>query len=343
MTQQPNDTQRALITGGAGFIGSALVRVLLASFREITVFDNLATGRRENLAGLPPERVRLIEGDVRDTRLLDEALPGAAVVFHLACLGVRHSLHAPRENFSVNAEGTLAVLEAARRHRTSRLVHVSSSEVYGDAVRTPMAEDHPRRPNTVYAAGKLAGEALVEAFRRTEGLPAVVVRPFNTYGPRSHHEGDSGEVIPKFLLRGLAGRPLIVFGDGGQTRDFLYVDDTARGIAAAGLVPQAVGLTLNLGSGREISIRDLAERIGPLIGRPDTAIEFAPARPGDTRRLLADAGLARRVLNFTPTVSLESGLRELLAWYRAQPVSPAEWLREETTFNWRPPDGARDD
>ncbi|NLH47256.1 MAG: NAD-dependent epimerase/dehydratase family protein [Myxococcales bacterium] len=343
MTQQPNRRQRALITGGAGFIGSALARVLLASFDEITVLDNLATGRRENLAELPPGRVRFVEGDVRDSRLLDDCLPGAAVVYHLACLGVRHSLHAPRENFSVNAEGTLAVLEAARRHRTPRLVHVSSSEVYGDAGQTPMTEDHPCRPNTVYAAGKLAGEALVRALARTADLPAVIVRPFNTYGPRSHHEGDSGEVIPKFLLRGLAGRPLVVFGDGEQTRDFLYVDDTARGIAAAGLVPAAVGLTLNLGSGREISIRELAGQIGPLIGRPETAIEFAPARPGDTRRLLADAGLARRVLNFTPAVSLEEGLRALLAWYRARPVSPEELLREEITFNWRTPDGAHDD
>lgn len=336
MSKQTQPTGRALITGGAGFIGSALARALLASFAEVTVLDNLATGRRDNLTGLPPERLRFVEGDVRDPALLARLMPGVAVVYHLACLGVRHSLHAPRENFSVNGDGTLCVLQAALDHHVPRLVHVSSSEVYGDATAAPMAEDHPCRPNTVYAAGKLAGENLALAFSRTHRLPVVVVRPFNTYGPRSHHEGDSGEVIPKFLLRGMAGRPLVVFGDGAQTRDFLFVEDTARGIAAAGLVPGAIGQTFNLGSGREITIRDLAALIERLLDKP-VRVEFAPARPGDTRRLLADTGLARRVLAFAPSVSLADGLRALLAWYRQLSVSPEDLLREESTCNWLPP------
>src|SRR5207247_6543168 len=162
---------------------------------------------------------------------------------------------------AVNATATLHVLEEAKKADVQRLVYVSSSEVYGTARRVPMTEDHPTFPMTVYGAAKLAGECYTRAFHETYGYPTLVVRPFNAFGPRCHHEGDSGEVIPKFMLRCLAGRPLVVFGDGTQTRDFTDVRDTARGILQAGFGEAAIGETLNLGQGSEIRINDLAREV----------------------------------------------------------------------------------
>jgi UDP-glucose 4-epimerase len=187
----------------------------------------------------------------------------------------------------------------------------------------------------VYGASKLAGESYARAFFFSYGYPTVVVRPFNTYGPRCHHEGDSGEVIPKFLLRCLADKPMIVFGDGTQTRDFTFVEDTARGIILAGTTDDAVGRTINLGSGREITIDDLALAVGQVVGRPARVTHDDP-RPGDVLRLCADISQARRILGFDVHVPLADGLARLLAWYRAQGKSPEELLRDEIVRNWDP-------
>jgi UDP-glucose 4-epimerase len=234
----------------------------------------------------------------------------------------------------VNATGTLRLLEASRAAGVPKFVYVSSSEVYGTAQRVPMTEDHPAFPCTVYGGSKLAGEAYTRAFHRTYGYPTVVVRPFNTYGPRSHHEGDSGEVIPKFLLRCLAGKPMIVFGDGTQTRDFTYVSDSARGIILAGATGAAVGRTINLGSGFELTINDLAKTVAHIAQRPDAVVQYGEPRPGDVLRLYADMSQARSLLGYEVRVSLEDGLRQLLSWYRGQGVSPEELLRDEVVRNW---------
>jgi UDP-glucose 4-epimerase len=326
--------ETTIVTGGAGFIGSELVRQLAEQGARVTVIDNLVNGTRENLSGLPGDRVTLIEHDIRDFPAYASLLRDASVIYHLACLGVRHSVHSPGENHDVNATGTLRLLEASRSAGVPKFVYVSSSEVYGTAQWVPMQEDHPTFPCTVYGGSKLAGEAYARAFHRTYGYPTVVVRPFNTYGPRSHHEGDSGEVIPKFLLRCLAGKPMVIFGDGTQTRDFTYVSDSARGIILAGTAAAAVGRTINLGSGSELTVNDLARTVAEITGRPDAAIVHDEPRPGDVLRLYADMSQARSLLGYEPRIPLADGLRQLLSWYRAQNVSPEVLLRDEVVRNW---------
>jgi UDP-glucose 4-epimerase len=323
-----------VVTGGAGFIGSELVRQLAARGDRVVAIDNLVNGTRENVAEVLSDRVTLLDKDVRDLGAVTPYLREARVVYHLACLGVRHSVHSPRENHDVNATATLDLLRASRDAGVSRFVYVSSSEVYGTARWAPMTEEHPTYPHTVYGGSKLAGECYTRAYHDTYGYPTVVVRPFNTFGPRSHHEGDSGEVIPKFLLRCLAGRPMIVFGDGTQTRDFTFVSDTAAGILLAGQEPRAVGQTINLGSGREIAINELAKAVALVAGRPDAAIEHDRPRPGDVLRLYADMSRAKDLLRYEPKVSMDAGLQALLAWYRSQGATPEQLLEREVVHNW---------
>ena len=323
-----------LITGGAGFIGSELTRQAAARGGAVTVVDNLVNGKRENLEGVLGDRVRLVEADIRDEARMAALVRGVDTVYHLACLGVRHSIHSPFESHEVNAEATLKLLIAARAAGVKRFVYVSSSEVYGTARWAPMTEEHPTFPMTVYGAAKLAGECYTRAFHTTYEYPTVVVRPFNAYGPRSHHEGDSGEVIPKFLLRAMAGRPLVVFGDGTQTRDFTYVEDTARGILSCGTTDAAVGQTINLGNGREITVNELAQQVLEVVGAPGAKIEHDRPRPGDVLRLFADSSQAQRLLGFAPRVGLRDGLARLKDWYVASGLSPEKLLEAEVVHNW---------
>lgn len=327
--------KKVVVTGGAGFIGSELVSQLAAAQYHVVVIDSLVNGKRANLEHLDPEQVRLVETDIRNYDALPELLRNVDVVFHLACLGVRHSLHDPIENHEVNASATLKLLEAARRAEVPRFVYVSSSEVYGTARWVPMSEDHPTLPMTVYGSSKLAGECYTRAYYTSYGYPTVVVRPFNAFGPRSHHEGDSGEVIPKFMLRCMAGKPLVVFGDGTQTRDFTYVGDTARGILLAGRCDAAIGATLNIGQGREISINDLARVVANVVRSENVEIVHDQPRPGDVLRLYAENRQAHDLLGFTPAVSLDQGLHNLYEWYLNSGQSIEELLAHERVHNWK--------
>lgn len=331
MTPQGN---RILLTGGAGFIGNEVARQLVMAGSVVTVVDNFVNGKRANLADIASDRLRVIDLDIRATDAMEPLLRETDAVMHLACLGVRHSLHAPLENHEVNATATLRLLDTARQFGVKRFAYVSSSEIYGTARTAPMTEDHPPYPMTVYGASKLAGERYADAYWRSWRYPTTVIRPFNAFGPRSHHEGDSGEVIPKFMLRAMAGRPLVVHGDGLQTRDFTFVEDTARGIIAAGLEDATIGETINLGNGQEVSIKELANLIARLLPGSNIAVEYGPDRPGDVRRLIADTSRARQLIGFAPSISLLQGLEKLRDWYQQSDRKVDEMLAEEQTVNW---------
>jgi UDP-glucose 4-epimerase len=300
----------------------------------VTVVDNLVNGKRQNVAGLPENRVKLVVCDIRDTARMAELIAGQDIVFHLACLGVRHSIHSPVENHEVNATATLNLLRLAKTHKVKRFVYVSSSEVYGTARWVPMTEEHPTYPMTVYGASKLAGECYTRAFYQTYGYPTVVMRPFNTYGPNCHHEGDSGEVIPKFLLRCMVGKPMIVFGDGAQTRDFTYVTDTAAGILMAAFARGVTGETINLGGGKEISIKELANEVARVVSRPSAPVIHDRPRPGDVLRLYADTTKARELMGFQAKIGLREGLSALRDWYSRIETPPEVLLQQELVHNW---------
>jgi UDP-glucose 4-epimerase len=330
-------SKNILVTGGAGFIGSHLVDALVRYRRcRVRVLDDLSTGEVENLSHhLEANRIDFVRGDLCDQDVVGKSLEGIEVVFHLACRGVRHSIGRPIPNHDVNATGTLLLLEQARRTDVARFVHVSSSEVYGSARRVPMDEDHPCFPETVYGAAKLAGDCYARAYHQTYRLPTVVVRPFNNFGPRSHFEGDAGEVIPRFAVWALNGKAPLIFGDGLQTRDFIYVEDTAYWLCRIAECDFLVGQTINLGSGQETSVRDLAAAVYRETARPEVQAEFRPPRPGDVRRHLADVTRARNLLGFAPRTNLTQGVRRLMEFLRAREPNAAVLLRQMEEVNWK--------
>ena len=302
---------------------------------RVRVVDNLVNGKLENLTDhLRQESFEFFRRDVTDPLDVERTVEEIDVVFHLACLGVRHSLAHPFDNHRVNAEGSLLVLDAAFRAKVDRFIYCSSSEVYGTAQYIPMPESHPTHPCTVYGSGKLAGEAYARAYYKTYEMPTVVVRPFNTYGPRSHYEGDAGEMIPKSIIRALNGEQILIFGDGNQTRDFTYVEDMAEALVCAAESDAMIGQTLNVGSNFEISMKDLAHKIADMVGNPDTLVSFGPERPGDVLRLYADAGKFMELSDWEPRISLDEGLAKTIEFFRSHPVGLKGLMESERGRNW---------
>jgi UDP-glucose 4-epimerase len=329
------DGMHCLVTGGAGTLGSNLVDELMLKDCKVRVLDNLANGKLENLADhLTNENFQFYRGTVTDPLDVKRVMDGIDVVFHLSCLGVRHSIIHPYENHRVNAEGTLLVLDAAYHAKVKRFVYCSTSEVYGTAQYIPVTENHPTFPCTVYGASKLAGEAYARVCHRLYGMPTVILRPFNIYGPRSHHEGDAGEFIPKSIVRALNGQPIIIFGDGTQTRDFTYVKDTVRAFLIAAESDDMIGQTLNVGSNFEISIKELARKIAAMVSKPSTAVIHTPERPGDVLRLHADYEKFNKLCGWKPMVDLETGLTLTIEHFRNHPLGTEGLLTGETGRNW---------
>jgi len=326
--------RKILVTGGAGFIGSNLVDEL-AKDNEVVVLDNFSSGGRSNvLHHSDSSNVKIVEGDIRDKALVNSIMPGIDIVYHLAVQCLRVSINDPEINHEVNATGTLNLLMAARAAGVERFVYVSSSEVYGTALRVPMDENHPNEPTTVYGASKLAGEKYALACFRTYGMQTMVVIPFNTYGPREHLEGAHGEVIPKFVLRALNDQPPVIFGDGSQTRDFTYVGDTVRGIIMASACDEMIGQTVNIARGQEVSIRELAEKIYSKLGKGHIAPVIEKERPGDVMRHYADASKAERLFGFIAVVGIEEGLDRYINWFMSQGYDLGRLMNEDVVFNW---------
>jgi UDP-glucose 4-epimerase len=326
--------KRMVVTGGAGFIGSHVVDRLLAIGAQVLAIDDLSTGRRQNLAAALSAGALLTIGDIGDAELMQRELEGADAVIHMACDNLRASLGKPRRTNEINATGTLATALAAVEAGVERFVYVSSSEAYGSAAGPgPMAEDHPLMPTTVYGASKAAGELYSQACMRTYGLPVVVVRPFNSYGPREHAAGDSAEVIPKFAARIRAGLPPMIFGDGSQTRDFTWVEETAAGIVEVAASDALLGDTINIALGAQVSIGKIATLLLEILDAESLAPEFADPRPGDVSHHWAEISKAREVLGFQPTVAIEDGLRRYVDWLCAGGAE-VEVAEPDVVRNW---------
>jgi UDP-glucose 4-epimerase len=298
----------ALVTGGAGFIGSALVRTLAERSYGVRVYDNLSTGDAANLEGTDAE---LVEGDVRDVEQLERAAAGCDVVFHLAAgTGVIPSIEDPFADFDLNARGTLSALWAAQRAGAQRVVFSSSNAPLG-AGAYPAREDNPIAPLSPYGASKAAGEAYCSAFHGAYGLDAVAVRFSNAYGPRSAHKSN---VIPLFIRRLLAGEELLVYGDGEQTRDFVFATDLADGLVRAAETEGVGGEVFQLASGVETSVNTLISLLGDVSGTTPQ-VRREPPRPGEIRRNYSVVDKARERLGFSPAVPLEDGLRRTYDWF----------------------------
>lgn len=306
-----------LVTGADGFIGSHLVEKLvkLGAKTKALVYYN-ALGRRGWLDHLEcRDRVEVIPGDIGERNIVHRAMRGTETVFHLAALiGVPYSTQAPESYVRTNIQGTLTLLQAAHNLGLKRFVHVSTSEVYGSARYVPIDEQHPLRGQSVYAATKIGADKLVEAFHHSFNLPAVIVRPFNTFGPRQ----SARAVIPTIITQCLAGGT-VCLGNLHPTRDLNYVEDIADGFLAAAASDKAVGKTVNLGSGSEISIGELARLIAKLMHKEmkirQGAERLRPAQ-SEVERLWADNTLARHLLEWRPRFSLEEGLKISIDWFK---------------------------
>ncbi len=300
--------QRILVTGGAGFIGSAVCAGLAGAGYRVRILDDLSTGRAESCA---PEH-ELVVGDVADVDAVDAAVRGCAGVVHLAALvSVPASFAEPDACRRVNVDGTRHVRDACRRHDVARLVFASSCAIYGAGGEEPLREDGPEAPGSPYAESKLAGEALCSAL----GDAALALRFFNVYGPGQSAESGYAAAVPSFFRAALAGEPLAVHGDGRQTRDFVFIADVVRavllGVGGAGRGP------LNVGSGKGTEIGALATTINELVGA-GSAIVHTEERKGDVRACTADLTRVRQQLGWQPTHTPREGLAATLAWWRAQ-------------------------
>jgi nucleoside-diphosphate-sugar epimerase len=304
-----------LVTGGAGFIGSSLVRSLTGDGLAVRVLDDFSTGRPGNLEGVAGD-LEVLEGDVRDPAAVAKAVTGAEVVYHLAALpSVARSVADPRASHEVNVDGTLNLLLAAVEAEVGRLVYASSSSVYGDTPVLPKHEDMPVSPRSPYAAAKLAGEAYCRAFARVYPLATVCLRFFNVFGPRQDPASQYAAVVPRFVTRMLAGRSAEVTGDGRQTRDFTFVDNAVHACRLAATAgPQAVGEAMNVGCGDRISVLDLVELVNGLLDQPVDPVHV-PARPGDVRDSQAAVDKAGRLLGYRPLVPVRDGVAATVRWF----------------------------
>jgi UDP-glucose 4-epimerase len=302
--------KRVLVTGGAGFIGSNLVKQLIKNENSVTVLDNFMSGYRNNLDPFPS--VHIIEGDVRDPDAVEKAMKGVEIVFHLAAsVGNKRSIDQPLLDAEINVLGTLQVLEAARKEGVRKIVTSSSAGIFGELKTLPIKEDHPVEPDSPYGCTKLCEEKLCLSYAKLYPIEAICLRYFNVYGPNQRFDA-YGNVIPIFVFRMLRNESLVIYGDGEQTRDFVHVDDVVQAnIKAAENI--GVSGAMNIASGTRVTINRLVELITKnTISKIN--IEHYPERPGDVRHSLADLSLAKQKINYSPSVDLEKGIYDYIKW-----------------------------
>lgn len=308
-----------LVTGGGGFIGSHLVEHLTGQGEAVRVLDDFSTGHRANLEAVRG-RFELIEGDLRDPEACGRAVKDIDYVLHQGAIpSVPRSVAEPIETSQVNVMGTITLLEAARRADVRRVVYAASSSAYGDQQAPAKREDLLARPLSPYAAAKLSGEHFCRAYAASMGLEVVCLRYFNVFGPRQDPNSPYSAVIPLFVTAAIDGRRPTIYGDGRQTRDFTYVENTVRGNLLAATTDQPVsGRVINLACGDSFSLLDLLEVIGEAMGRRIDPV-FEPPRAGDVRHSLADIELARKLLDYRVTVDFKTGIRRTIEWFMKHP------------------------
>ncbi|MFL5307345.1 MAG: SDR family oxidoreductase [Polyangia bacterium] len=305
-----------LITGGAGFIGSSIARALLARGDRVRVIDNFFSGKRENLADVAKD-VEVIEGDIRDDQALARAVNGVEVVYHEAAIpSVPRSLADPISSHDANATGTLKVLAAAKKAGVRRVVYAASSSAYGDTPTLPKIETMRPSPLSPYAVSKLAGEHYCAVFAGAYGLETVSLRYFNVFGPRQDPTSEYAAVIPRFITAALANQGVTVFGDGNQSRDFCFIDNTVEANLAAAFAPAAAvsGGVFNVACGAATTLNEVVKLVSDIVGHP-VPITYQQGRVGDVKHSLADITAARERLGYRGAISFAEGLKRTAAWY----------------------------
>ncbi len=304
-----------LVTGGAGFIGSHIVRTLLEQGQEVKVLDNFSTGKRENIADFE-KQIELIEGDLRDASKVNEAVRGVDIIFHEAAfVSVPQSMDEPQNCFDVNVTGTSMLFDAARRAGVKRAVFATSAAVYGDSTEMPLTEETPLRPLSPYAASKRVDEIYGQLYTTSFGLEVVALRYFNVYGPRQRPDSMYAAAVPIFIRRLLDGKGVTIYGDGGQTRDLINVRDVVRVNLVASEHPAAPGQIFNICTGIETRIIDLVEVLQDLFPSAPAPI-FAEPRAGDIYRSIGSPQKAANLIGFRAEVTLDQGLKEAVEWMR---------------------------
>ncbi len=303
-----------LVTGGAGFIGSSLARALVARGERVRVIDDLSSGRRENLADISKD-IELIEADIRDEAALASALAGIELVFHEAAVpSVPRSLADPIRSHQANATGTLQLLQAAKRAGVRRVIYAASSSAYGDTPTLPKVETMRPMPLSPYAVSKLAGEHYCQVFAGAYGLETVCLRYFNVFGPHQDPNSEYAAVIPRFVTTALAGQGVTIYGDGTQSRDFCFIDNTVEANLAAATASGVSGSVFNVACGAAINLNDVIRLVGEIVGHA-VPITYVPGRVGDVKHSLADVSAARERLGYRGAISFSEGLRRTVAWY----------------------------
>jgi UDP-glucose 4-epimerase len=316
---------KILITGGAGFIGSHLCEKYVSEGETVFCLDNFENGDLRNIYGLiTNKKFKLIHGDIRDSNLLEKIMPRVDAIIHLAAqIHVERSIIEPKLTYDVNVLGTLNLLEVARRYDVEKIIHTSTSEVYGSARSLLMNEDHPLCAPHPYGASKIAADRLCYAYVQTFGMNICIARPFNTFGPKQKDHGYGG-AISIFTRRVLSGRPPIIYGDGSQTRDYMYIDDLVKAYDLVLKSNKSLKEVINFGTGKDVKIIDLANKIIELCDhkRKIEPVHVAP-RPGEIKQMIADYSKAKKLLGWEPKYTLERGLEEFVEWYKS--FKFAEW------------------